>query len=303
MPVDAPARPRDAGTLERILGAFDRQPEAAGDALRRWMQCDSGQLAQLAVRHLGRTPAGPAERSLARFLASSGVAVPFLLNPAVVTGAEAIAAARILCETDFRFCRRLTDACDGVNTPEAIMRTFDIVVALNRVAVVVPWLQTMTRHRDARVQSKASLIFCRLYANPLLVERQLGSPDYRVQANAVEALWNIDTPFTRHILDKAASSPHHRVAVNALFGLYLLGAPRAAGRLIAMADRPSVRFRASAAWAMGRTGDPRFERCLRRLTSDPSEHVRRAAAVALHRLACSDPGSGRPEQVAPVAGR
>jgi HEAT repeat protein len=284
MPLDVPAGARDGGALQRILAAFDRQPELAAAELKQWSRADGAQLARAAVQRLARTPAGLRERSLARFLASTPLAIRCLLEPGVLTDAEAVAAAGLLCETDYRFCRKMTDACEGINTPEAVIRTFDIVVALNRVAVVVPSLQTMTRHRDARVQSKASLIFCRLYANPLLVDRQLRSADYRVQANAIEALWNIDTPSTRNILDKAAGSGHHRVAVNALFGLYLLRAPRAVERMIAVADHPSPRFRSAIAWAMGRTGDVRFAPCLRRLGSDAAERVRRAAAVSLQRV-------------------
>jgi HEAT repeat protein len=176
-----------------------------------------------------------------------------------------------------------------MNTPEAITRAFDIIASLNRIPVVVPWLQRMTRHSDAHVQSKASLIFCRLYGNPMLVERQLGSADNRVRANAIEALWNIDTLAARNILDKAARDGHHRVAANAVLGLYLLRSPGAAERLTEMASSESASFRASAAWAMGQTGDDAFQPLLRTLLSDEAENVRGAAQRALERLHCGEP--------------
>jgi hypothetical protein len=294
MPSETSAAPDHAATLLRVLRAFEQQPEAAREALKRWNRADPSQLALVAVRHLGRNPAGPAERYLSRMLGVGGTGVRCLLLPDVLPLTEALAAARILCENDFEFCRRLTEACDQINTPEAVTRTFDIVSALNRVAVVVPWLQRMTRHADPHVQSKASLIFCRLYANPLLVERQLTSPDDRVRANAVEALWNVDTPATRNILDKAVKDKHHRVAINALFGLWLLRVPGTAERMIAMASSGSPQYRAAVAWAMGQSGELMFEAHLHALASDPAESVRNAARLALQRMHCD---AGEPPQV------
>lgn len=275
-------------SLQAILNGYVQRPADARRALEEWNRSNRAELVSAGVLHLGCSLVRIAERELAHFLAIYGAYMKYLLHPVLLTEPEAIRAATLLCKEDIRFFPRLIAACEEDNRPDVVMRGLDIVVALNRAAVVVPWLQELTRHPDPHVQSKAALVFCRLYANPTLVARQLQSPDNRVRANAVEALWGMDTVSNRTILETAGRDKHHRVAVNALMGLYLLHVPWAADRLLELAGNDSPEFRAAAAWAMGRTGDELFRDHLEALLDDPAEPVRRAAHTALEHLPTSE---------------
>jgi hypothetical protein len=272
--------------LQGLLSAFLDQSREVRAALKQWNNSRPEELARVGVQHLSRTPPGAAEEYLARLLATNGAYMKHLLSTSVVTGAEAAEAARALSNADFAFFRRLVDSSDEKDRTETINRRFEIINSLQRASVVVPWLQRMTHHRDPRVQSKASLIFCGLYANPLLVKRQLGSPDPRVRANAIEALWHVNKLTCRAILEKAIGDPHHRVAVNAALGLYYLNRVAATDQMIAFAANPNPRFRAATAWAMGQTGDPAFQCYLKALAADPAETVRAAARHALSLPRC-----------------
>jgi len=267
--------------LQGLLSVFHEQSRDVRAALKQWNNSRPEEFARVGVQHLSRTPTGAAEEYLARLLATNGAYMKHLLSTAVVTGAEAAAAARPLSNADLAFFRRLVDTSGENDRAETINRRFEIISALDRASVVVPWLQRMTHHHDPRVQSKASLIFCGLYRNPLLVERQLSSPDPRVRANAIEALWHVNKLTCRAILEKAIGDPHHRVALNALLGLYYLNKTAAMDQMIAFAANPDPLFRAATAWAMGQTRDPAFQPCLEALAADPAEAVRSAAQHAL----------------------
>jgi len=274
--------------LQGLLSAFRDQSRDVRAALKQWNNSRPEELARVGVQHLGRTPTDAAEEYLARLLATNGAYMKHLLSTTVVSGAEAAAAARPLSHADLAFFQRLVDSSDEKDRTETINRRFEIISALDRASVVVPWLQRMTHHRDPRVQSKASLIFCGLYANPLLVERQLSSTDPRVRANAIQALWHVNKLTCRAILEKATGDPHHRVALNAVLGLYYLNRVAATDQMIAFAANPDPQFRAATAWAMGQTGDPAFQCYLEALAADPAETVRAAAQHALSVPRCAE---------------
>jgi hypothetical protein len=264
--------------LEALLDSCRDQTRDVRAALKQWHTVRPEELARAGILYLGRATSGPTEKYLAQLLTSNRVYMKYLLSPAL-TGPEAVAAAGALAQADPAFFRRLVETAD--DRPETIYRTFEIIRTLDRASIVVPWLQRMTRHPDPRVQSKASLIFCGLYANPLLVERQLASADPRVRANAIEALWHVDKVTCRALLEKAIGDPHHRVALNAALGLYYLNRAAATDQMIAFAAHRDPCFRAATAWAMGQTGDPAFERYLQALASDAEENVRSSAQRAL----------------------
>jgi hypothetical protein len=117
---------------------------------------------------------------------------------------------------------------------------------------------SLLAHPDPRVRSKATRVLGRAGRNVDWILRRLLEADARVQANAVESVWGIDTPGIRKVFETAAKSPHNRVALNALVGLYRQGDVTSIARLLAAAEHDSEAFRLSARWAMGETGDPRF---------------------------------------------
>jgi hypothetical protein len=139
-------------------------------------------------------------------------------------------------------------------------------------------------HHDPVVRSKATLVLGRASRNVDWLLRRLLDPDARVQANAVESVWGIDTAEICRVFETAAKSPHNRVAVNALVGLYRQGNVASIARLLAAAEHGSEAFRLSARWAMGETGDPRFISYLNSVFRTDSPKCRAMAIRALARI-------------------
>jgi HEAT repeat protein len=140
------------------------------------------------------------------------------------------------------------------------------------------------------------MIMCQTGSNPLLVERQLRSPDPRVRANAVESLWTVATPASRGLLEYATQDVHHRVALNALVGLFMQGDANALERMKVHASQGTPAFRIAAAWALGLTGKAEAWHTLDALRHDPVEQVRESALRALEKVPKPSPGA-RPETV------
>ena len=78
----------------------------------------------------------------------------------------------------------------------------------------------------------------------------LHEADPRVRANAIEALWWVDTPEARALLHLATNDSDNRVLGNALLGLYYLGDCAVLEQLIKLSADAPAGFRATAAWVL-----------------------------------------------------
>ena len=87
------------------------------------------------------------------------------------------------------------------------------------------------------------LALCRMRPNRPLIDRQLESPDARVRANAIEALWHTPPGNTTRVFRDALGDDHHRVVVNALLGLYYHCDDSFYEHVAALASHPEPRFR------------------------------------------------------------
>ena len=187
--------------------------------------------------------------------------------------------------TDVRLGDLLSEELAAGGNAARLLRLLEIVETLDCGQRILKARSVLLAHPDPHVRSKATLIVGRASKNADWILRQLLEPDARVQANAVEAAWGIDTPEIRKVFDAAARSPHNRVAMNALVGLYRQGDVTSIVRILAAAEHEySEPFRISARWAMGETGDPRFLPYLNSLfRTDPPK--RRAVVIrALARI-------------------
>jgi HEAT repeat protein len=187
--------------------------------------------------------------------------------------------------TDLRLGDLLSEELGTGGNAARLLRLLEIIEALDCGQHILKARPVLLAHPDLHVRSKATLIIARASRNADWILRQLLEPDARVQANAVEAVWGIDTPEIRKVFSAAARSPHNRVAMNALVGLYRQGDVTSIARILAAAEHEySEPFRASARWAMGETGDPRFLPYLNSaFRTDPPK--RRAVAIrALARI-------------------
>jgi HEAT repeat protein len=270
--------------LTRIAAQFATEPETSRQALRAWRDEDPPGFTGVAVRQLGRDPNGPATPALSLLLSRDGLYLHFLSDPAELTHQEAVNAARVLAARDKRFYVKLTEFAGDSLSDDQVTRVLQIAEALGAAGMLVPWLRRLTRHADGYIRQKAVMIMCQAGSNPMLVERQLHSPDARVRANAVESLWSVCTPAAHVLLEYASRDPHHRVAVNALVGLFLHGDRSALERINDQTHHNAPAFRIAAAWALGMTGKPEAWPALDALRNDPVPQVRESALRALEKV-------------------
>ena len=165
-----------------------------------------------------------------------------------------------------------------------VLRVLNTLEGLADAKRIAPRLLPLLRHADPYLRSKAVRIIGRGGRNTQWVARQLGDPDPRVRANAVEALWGIDDQESRDLLKGAIQDANNRVVGNALIEIYRVGDCSSVPGLLKMAAEGSPLFRSTAAWAMGESGDNRFRDALKALAGEGNPNVRRRAALALGRV-------------------
>ena len=279
-------------TLDRILGQLATAPIAARRALRNWSETDPEGFTRLAIERLARSPDVRASVALSSLLSLEERYLHYLTDAAKLSPSDAVNVAKLMASRDKRFYVKLC-AFTGDSVPgDRIARILQMAEALGAAGLMVPWLRRMTQHPDQYIRQKAVMIMCQAGTNPLLVERQLKSPDARVRANAVESLWTVHTPAARGLLEHASHDPHHRVAVNALLGLFLQDESSALTRIIEQSRNPSPAFRVAAAWALGVTARRESWPALKALESDPVPRVRESASRAIAKV--PEPAADRP---------
>jgi hypothetical protein len=112
----------------------------------------------------------------------------------------------------------------------------------------------------------------------------MAQADPRIRANAIEAIWSVNSREAQTLLGSALADTNNRVLGNALLGLYRLGDCSVIREIVLMASHEASVFRSTAAWVMGETGDPRFTETLVRMLVEPDTTVRKLAVTALRRI-------------------
>jgi len=199
-------------------------------------------------------------------------------DPAIIGQEEEIALTRDLCDLDpqldMKLARRLSGA-EGEKMSEAVVQR--VLVLLNSIpenARVLPIVIKLLRHPSPSVRSKAALVIGRVSKTPHVTQEFLSEPDPRIRANAIEALWGMDSAKARAVLREAADDPNNRVAGNALLGLYLVGDTFAIPRILQLTTHPKAEFRTTAAWVMAQTGSPRFLPALAQMVRETDRNAR-----------------------------
>jgi hypothetical protein len=187
---------------------------------------------------------------------------------------------------DIRLAQQLADATTGDSGIAAGMaeRLLEIIDAISDGKRILPSLMRMLRNDNAYLRSKVVLMIGRGRGSLNWIEKRLQETDNRVRANAIEAIWGLDTQEARDLLVLASRDVNNRVVGNALVGLYRLGESLPLADLVKMAAHESPVFRRTAAWAMGETGDPRFGEVLGRMIADANGEVRKGAFTAVRRV-------------------
>lgn len=232
----------------------------------------------------------PGHRLLAMLLAGNPDAISLVINPTFLRLEQAIAVSKRLMEVDSLFDVRLARQLPGRGSsapslPEDVAeRVLDIVNEISRGGRVVPILGHLTDHPSSRVAAKATLVLGRRIHNSSWVGRHLHNPDFRIRANAVEALWGVDSSSARDALNTILIDPNNRVVGNAVIGLHLLKATDVSQCVDRMLRNPAPLFRSTAAWVMGKTAKPEFVDRLDYMMRDDTLAVRSAALHALDHI-------------------
>ena len=277
------------GFITRALAEFETN-SAVPSILRGIASKAPDIFIQEAFLHLQSGLESSAHRHLATLLLGNPSAIALVANPTFLRLDQAITVAKRLMEVDSLFDAKLARKSHGRDSaggglPEAVAeRVLDILNEISRDTRIVPILEHLTEHPTSRIAAKATLVIGRRIPNSSWLGRQLRNPDYRIRANAVEALWGVDSPSAREALNFIVIDPHNRVVGNAVFGLHLLKAGEVSQYIDTMLKNPAPSFRWTAAWVMGKTEKPEFVDRLHRMMLDDTPGVRRAALRALFHI-------------------
>ncbi len=263
---------------------FASKPTFATRRFRELCDGDSSEALDSFIRALCVLPESPGANHLIRLAVNEPRILSRSVDPGCLPSADAIQLVAkmqaIDPHTDVRLLQLLLDSTDAYCSP----RLLEIVAEVsdgNRIRILLPRL---LRHADARVRSKAALLIRRFSQNRGWLDQTLDDADPRVRANAIEALWGIESSSALRVFRTAAKEEHVRVAANGIVGLHRAGDLDAARLASSMARHCVANFRAAAAWAMGECQDARFLAVLGQMLEETEGPVRRNALRATVRI-------------------
>lgn len=276
--------------VQNLLEGYGERTSAAARGLRELLETDPQRFVKEAYDALRRLPDHDSASFLLRLLVSLPLALEQLIDPMCFTEAEAADIARRMMAADpaaevkriqlIRFSE-----CEVYpKDPWRARRLLSILGQVSDSRRILPILTYLTRHPDPHVQSKATLLIGKAQPSPHWLEAKLIAADPRVRANAVEALWNVNSHDAKALARAALRDSAHRVAANAAVALHRMGELSSIAALHRMIANPGEQFRAAGVWAMGETGDPRFLRVLAELSNAPPGIVKRNALRAMVRI-------------------
>ena len=276
--------------VQYMVRNFDRDPVRSREILRNVAMGEPGELLEAAVPLLTNPDDSRGAHYLVTLIVSHDLLLKALISPEL-TQEQALAlarsAARIDSLADVTLARQLADSASAEAAPlrpEQAGRLMEILAQISDGTRVLPSLMRMLRHPNPYLRSKAVKLIGQGSRSIKWVRNRLAEADPRIRANAIEAIWGVDTEESRALLAAAVRDSNNRVAGNALVALHRIGDCAAIPELLKMASHEAALFRSTAAWAMGQTGDPRFAPALARLMCDESTAVRSRALSALARV-------------------
>lgn len=276
--------------LETLVRNFDRDVPAHRKLIADFLESDPESFRRGCVQVLKSATDSRGVEYVVSLLVSRDLLFAMLCEP-TLTDEQALAVARMAARVDplvdVVLARRLADAViadPGASGLGVAGRLLEILGKISDGGRILPSLMRLLRNANPYLRSKAVLMIGHGSRSVKWVKGRLAESDPRVRANAVEALWGIQTEEARELMALASHDGNNRVAGNALLGLYWLGDVSAISDLAALASHFSPVFRSTAAWAMGETEDPRFTEILGRLLAEPNPAVRKRAFAAMGRI-------------------
>ncbi len=291
--------------LESLVEAFDRNAEAGRTRIRELLERDPRAFCEGVVRVMLLPHSNlRAMHFIVTLLVSTNLLLTTLCDPALNLE-QAVSLARVALQVDpmmdVALAKKLADSTGTGEPIENAGRLMDILGKISNGNRITSSLMRLWRSSDPQMRSKAVLLIGRGNRSIQWAQNRLAETDPRIRANAVEALWGVETAEAKELLRAAACDGNNRVAGNALFALYRMGEIPAIAEIFKMAASDAPLFRSSAAWAMGETGDQRFSETLGRMMGESNAIVRKRAFAGLSRLKAA--AKARQGRVWRVAGR
>jgi HEAT repeat protein len=275
-------------SLETLVRDFESDATAYRKLIRDIFDSDRGLFYSTAIDILKTSSDSRGAQYLIALIVADGLLLRALCEPELSRDqaiAVARAAVRVDPMADAMLARALADSVVGnseaIADPARIMEVLSEIADSNRV---LPSLMRLLRNSNPYLRSKVVKLIGKGSRSVKWVRAKLAENDPRVRANAVEALWGVDSPDARALLHSALTDGSNRVIGNALLGLYYLGDCAAMEELVKLSTHESNLCRATAAWVMGETGDVRFSDVVRRLLLESEPVVRKRALAALGRI-------------------
>ena len=265
MPLEADLLESYAQDLASLAESITEKDLAGKQSMLQLLTGDVSVFCAAGIRVLARSKPSPGSRLLVHLLTKEKLLTASLLDPDICSEDEAAAASRAVeaigTHLQVGLEMALSSALQIRGKAENSARVLRILRLMEAIEAQSCWASFQTdllTHHDEVVRSRSTLLIGRTSRNMGWISRRLLDRDPRVQANAVEALWDIDPAEALPPLRTALHSPHKRVAANAAVGLYRMSELKAIPAMIEMAKHPDPDFRVSALWAIGQTEDPRF---------------------------------------------
>jgi len=272
-------------SLNRLIEGFPANPVASGKFLQRLLLDDPRQFFLDALPVLRSAPDTPGFYYLLALLHSQNLLLKRLCDPALFTKQESISLAKRMSRVEPLFDMKLakmllaTEAEPGADEAQqqaqnrAGMRLLEIMAeASDRGRSLL--LAQLLHHPNPQVRSKAALLVGKSTKDPKWVSQRMNESDSRIRANAIEALWGMESEDCRQIFLDALNDPANRVVGNGVLGLYLLGATEAIGSILTMLAHSDDGFRRTGFWLVGESGDLRFLPVLARMIREATPALR-----------------------------
>lgn len=276
--------------LDLLVRNLDLDTVRCKRLMRQFLEQNEAGFLRAAAQVLQRHADTPGGRYILSLLMERGLLIRMLCAPSMgKEEAQGLArgAIGVAPSTGPLLARRLTElleAADGSEDAAQIARLVDLLAEVSDNAHVFPSIVRLLRHPNPHIRSKAVLMIGRRSRSAQWVRHRLADSDSRIRANALEALWDVDTAEARELLEALIRDPNNRVAGNAMLGLYRLGLTYIIPEILNLAVHESALFRSTAAWVMGESGDPRFTEPLAGLLRESNAMVRKRAFAALGRM-------------------
>lgn len=272
--------------LRELAQCFREDPEPVRKTLTELLVADPSGFRAAALEVLAGVSDPSPRKSLLELMLKAGL-LP-ACDPALIGLEDELELTRDLFELDplldMKLARRLSGGSSENAPVDVIQRVLILLNSLPENTRVLPLVVKLLRHPHPHVRSKAALVIGRVSKTPQVMGEFLSESDPRIRANAIEALWGMDSAKARVVLREAAEDANNRVVGNALLGLYRLGETAAIPRILRMAAHPKAEFRTTAAWIMEQTGSPRFLPVLAQMVRESDPRARAWVFRAITKL-------------------